>query len=74
MQSSTQKSEERCNPNNPHCMKEKWVRGIPTFEKKRSWPQSNDIREHTLQAVQRDDSFGFPSKRNVPFLSEDGHP
>jgi hypothetical protein len=33
--------------------------GIPTFGKKHSWLQSNDIPMHTWQVAERDDSLGF---------------
>jgi hypothetical protein len=46
---------------------------IPTFGKKRSWPQSNDIPKHTWQVVGRDDSLGFSLKQNRLFLSGGGH-
>jgi hypothetical protein len=46
---------------------------IPTYGKKRSWLQSNDIPKHTWQVDGRDDSSVSSLERKQPFLSGDGH-
>jgi hypothetical protein len=43
-------------------MKVRWVMDIPTFGKKHSLLQNNDILKHTLRAVGGGDSGDFFSK------------
>jgi hypothetical protein len=54
-------------------MKERWARGTPISEKKRSLPQNNDIPERTVTIGGGVDSSTFPSANPPPSGKAAGH-